>query len=109
MARANIYIRKEYELRWAAIEDKSAFVNLALAGTDVPIVNSAIKQKKEIEEILKPHLEKSSATHVELTPVPEPVEIRKRSSFIKPDLKYCKNGHAMDERGRCFGKGCKYA
>lgn len=26
----------------------------------------------------------------------------------KPDIKLCKNGHPLDDRGRCFGKGCKY-
>lgn len=27
----------------------------------------------------------------------------------KPGLKYCKNGHALDKYGKCFGPGCKYA
>lgn len=30
-------------------------------------------------------------------------------NMFQRETKYCKNGHAMDERGRCFGKGCKYA
>lgn len=115
MPHANIWIRKHNEERWNAIEDKSAFVNLALAGTDVPKVNSAIKQKKEIEEILKPHLEQLKPTALSsngrITDFGSVHEGSSPSEATKPlkQQKYCKNGHALDERGRCFGKGCKYA
>ena len=28
---------------------------------------------------------------------------------LKPAMGMCKNEHALDWRGKCFGKGCKYA
>lgn len=83
---ATIYIRKENEDKWNSIEDKSAFVNLALGGTDVPVVNSAIKQRKEIEKILEPHLT---------------VMKEKKMATGDTDYKLCKHG--------AYPQFCKFA
>lgn len=37
-------------------------------------------------------------------------ELNKRLKEDKENsVKYCKNNHPLDDRGRCFGKGCKYS
>lgn len=87
MARANIYIRAENEERWKLIENKSHWINAMLA---TPAFSETDISMVEQNNTYKPKAENNFYA-------------------TREGLKYCKNGHALDDNGRCFGKGCKYA
>lgn len=89
MPHVNLWIRNIDWDKWNAIEDKPAWLHLALNGTDVPVINKAIKERVEIEKVLD---------NIPIIPLPTPVR------------KLCKiHGLPLDDRDRCLQKGCKYA
>lgn len=58
MPRANIYIRNEDWEKWKEIPDKSRWVAAALRGTDLPKFVKADEERKEIEKVLEPFIQK---------------------------------------------------
>jgi hypothetical protein len=93
MPQVTVYIRQEDIEAWKGVHRKSEFMHNALEHLSTydgaPIV---------LREILP-----ATPSHIEqLTKIPG---VTTASKLIKQ----CKNGHALDTRGKCFGKGCKYA
>jgi len=40
-------------------------------------------------------------------PVVSPLDVLPKS-YLREDYGECKNGHRLDHRGKCVGRGCKY-
>lgn len=88
MPRVNIYIREDDWQKFQAIEDRPLWLSHALRNTDVPKVNKAITERKEIEKVMKPFMK----------------------HMARNTVGFCPNSHPIPEgREKCLGKGCKYS
>lgn len=104
MAHANIYIRVENEEAWAAIADKSEWVNERLKEAPKPP-----KVQEEIR-IAEPLPELPEPTYHPVEPMNNPVAAIKAVFPKAEELRFCKNKHPIYRgRDKCSGKGCKYA
>ena len=94
--RANVYIRKENEAAWAAIEDKSEWVNKKLERPP------KTPKHKPDATILSPKVAKEHPELVE--------QFDRLAAQIKPKGPQCKvHGDTIGRNGKCLQKGCKYA
>lgn len=81
MIQVTAYLRDDEDLdKWKAVPNKVQFLHQALQ-----------------------HVQSREAMNRDYDKKIEKVIVKKAKS------EYCKNGHPLDSRGRCFGKGCKYA
>lgn len=105
MPQVTVYVRDEDLDKWKAIEKKSEFLHRALTnGLQEPFRNQVINIKtgsvKDAGLDLKTPGEKQKKFD----------ELKQQFNVTKENnVKYCKNNHPLDDRGRCFGKGCKYS
>ena len=103
MAHANIYIRKENEQTWDAIEDKSKWVNERLGGPALTVSKSLVETElpKEVQKAIKVINTPTQAKKA--------LEVMTTDFGKVQDRGECKNGHMLDKWGRCSQKDCKYA
>lgn len=116
----NIYISKDNEA-WLRLQDRSMsgiinnYLDECRQGLHGPhvLAKMTAKEWNETSTNIKPDIKQPAAlsSNGRITGFDPVHEGSSPSEATKPlkQQKYCKNGHPLDERGRCFGKGCKYA
>lgn len=82
----------------------------------VPIAQSPIRAPKResskpenLAAKLIPKAQEREANWVKENTVINTPEQAAQAVQPKQDFQTCKNGHPLDSRGKCFGKGCKYS
>lgn len=127
MPHANIWIRRQNQGRWDAIDDKSAWVNAMLkesapsrstmlAGNEAPYPASDIFKKESVGKddrdypVIKPlaHPWEPVDEDTTLKAVKE-LHRQQNNPRFSGAIASCKiHGIPLDARGRCMQKGCRY-
>lgn len=64
MPQVTVYVRAEDYEAWKAVEKKSELIHDALKSVDVLSYNKVVKEREEIQKIVKPFVEKMKETAV---------------------------------------------
>lgn len=97
-----IYIRQTDYDKWLAIDNKSEWLHEHISKRGRPIYPVDDPHPGELHSL-------ESSSTVEQDTVNVKVVGSTPTSPARNTQRYCKNGHPLDDRGKCFGKGCKYS